>query len=666
MKKKLNQLTAHQKLSILCGADFWHTQSLNGLLPQITVSDGPMGLRTVKQNAEGNDYVVPAVAYPSINVLANSWSRPTAYAVGCALADDCIERDVDVLLAPGVNIKRLPINGRNFEYFSEDPYLAGTLALEYVNGVQDNGVGVCVKHFLANNLEYDRFHQSSEVDERTLREIYYKPFEIVMQAKPVSVMCSYNRVNGVYASENSKGFNVLRNDYGFDGVIISDWEAVRDRTASAKAGLDIEMPFNQNNYDKLVSDFNCGKITVDEVDSCAERVLHFIYRVKQMRGGSNVKTTQAERIKVAKNAYAEGVVLLKNDGLLPLNKNANVSVGGCYAKPDCPDMLRGGGSAEVTRLDFSFDIPLQLQKRILGKVLYEGAFRYDGVCCQVQDTRNLLLNAELSEINVLCVGTGSMYEYEQGDRQTIRLPAVQEAAILQTAARNPNTVVIIFAGSAIDVSRWESSVAAIIYAGFPGDGGDEVICDILTGEINPSGKLSETFAVNYEDIPAANAYISSGVTRYHEGLDVGYRYFDTYGVAAKYPFGHGLSYSQFCYSNLSIKAEGGLNLTASFNLSNVSNVDGKETAQLYVRECAPLVYRPYKELKGYDKVLVKAGSTVNVQIKLDKSAFEHWSVATDSFRAEDGLYEIIIGASVDVPLLSAKIKINQGEIILLD
>ena len=627
------------------------------------VSDGPVGLRTERETEDGKTETIPAVGYPSVQLLANTWSTACAALMGECLADDSLERGVDILLAPGVNIKRHPLNGRNFEYFSEDPYLAGTLAGEYIAGLQRKGVGACLKHFCCNNLEYDRLHQTSDVDERTLREIYYVPFEIACGSRPVSVMCSYNRINGTYGAEYKKGFDVLRNEFGFDGAIFSDWEAVRDRTASAKAGLDIEMPFSEKNYEKLCADYRAGKLSDEELDACTERVLGLIARCKEMRRGKRVQRTEKERRDAVKQIAAEGMVLLKNDGVLPLKGGSSVMVGGCFAKPDTVDMQRGGGSACVEWLDTAFDLPAQLVRRGY-RTAYEGAFRYDGVNSNVQNARTALELAAACDAAVVCVGTGGAFEYEAGDRQTLRLPDVQERAILEIARQCEKTVVVVFAGGAVDMSAWADKVQAILFAGFSGMGGDEVIADILTGKINPSGKLSETFPLSLADVPAANVYRCAGVTRYAEGLDVGYRYFDTYDMPVLYPFGYGLSYSEFTYGGLRLKADG-MALEVSFEVGNASERDGKEVSQVYVRECAPLVYRPKKELKAFAKTEVCAGGTERVTLRLKERAFSHWSVSKDRWEVTDGIYEIMVGASVADIRLRAKVRIGSGNIELL-
>lgn len=664
MIKSAKELTAEEKMRLICGKDFWHTDDLGGELPQITVADGPVGLRVVKERREdGTETSYPAVAYPSIQLLANTWSTESAKEMGMSLGDDCIDREVDILLAPGVNIKRNPLNGRNFEYFSEDPVLAGRMAKSYIEGVQERGVGVCLKHFCCNNLEYDRLHQSSDVDERTLRELYYRPFQIACEADPVSVMCSYNRINGTYAAEYKKGFDVLRNEFGFNGVVFSDWGAVRDRTASAKAGLDLSMPVCDDHYQKLRADYEAGRLTDEELDRCAQRVLDLIYRCKAMHQGKQVAKTEKKRAEAAKAIAADGMVLLKNDGLLPLGGAKRISVCGCFAKPDTIEMLRGGGSAGVEWLDKTFDIPAALERRGYA-VAYEGAFRYDGVESFNQNARMALLNAAKSDVNVVCVGTGNPVEYEAGDRKTLRLPEVQERAILETAEQNENTVVVVFAGGAVDMSVWADKVRAILYAGFPGMGGDEVVVDILTGKINPSGKLSETFPLSAESVPAVNAYRVAGVTRYQEGLDVGYRYFVTYEVPVLYPFGYGLSYSEFTYKELLLTAEeDGLRISCS--IENISSRDGKEIVQVYVRECAPLVYRPKKELKAFSKSEVKAGQTKPFEFVLHGDAFAHWSVTENKWEITDGVYEIFVGASSQDIRLTGRIAIENGKIIVL-
>lgn len=652
----IHTLTIEEKLRLICAKDFWHTVDFDGKIPHIKVADGPLGLRLASDDAwEGNR---SGMAYPSMNVVANSWSREIARKMGESIADDCFDANVDVLLGPGINIKRSPLCGRNFEYFSEDPYLSGILGKEYIKGMQERGIGVCLKHFCANNLEYNRKEQTSDVDERTLREIYYKPFEIACEAKPVSIMCSYNRINGVRGSEYKKGFEVLRNEFGFEGAIVSDWESVYDRAKAVKAGLDLEMPYNPNNYEKLIKDYEKGLISEEEIDVCAKRVYEMILRCKEMSQGKAAIQTFDERLEVTQEILEEGIVLLKNNGVLPLKKGSSISACGLYAKPHCnqerkrDDLLVGGGSASVSRSTQMCDFVKELEDQIGVSVAYEPAFQDIGIEPAYMVPGEAVTNAALYDVNIVFAGTGAKIEFESADRETMRLGEAAERTILETAAVNPNTIVVLFAGSVIDVSAWESKVAAILYCGFPGEKGAEAVVNVLTGKVNPSGKLSETFPIHYEDSPVASSYMDSRVTRYQDGLDVGYRYYDKYNVNVQYPFGYGLSYSEFEYSNLDAKEMKDGSFVVSYDIANMSNIDGKEVSQIYIREVSPLVYRPYKELKNFSKDFICAGEKKTITVKLDKKDFAYYSTAEDAWVVTGGVYEILIGASAaDVKLM---------------
>ncbi len=668
MKKyTVKDLSSEEKLRLLCSNGFWYTMDFDGKLPAAAVSDGPVGLRAERKNEKGETVTLASVSYPSAQLLANTWNKDCAALLGECLADDCYEKNVDILLGPGANIKRHPLNGRNFEYYSEDPLLAGEMAKSYIEGVQSRGIGACLKHFCCNNSEYNRFEQSSEVDERTLREIYYVPFEIACKAKPVSMMSAYNRINGQYASENKKGFKVLREEFGFDGAMYSDWEAVRNRTLSAKAGCDIEFPFNEENYKKFTEDYKSGKITEEELDACAQRVLNLAYRCKEMQTGKGVKRTVEQRFEAAQKIAEEGMVLLKNEGaILPLKKGVKAALFGCYAKPEA-GMIAGDGSSRVVPLTKKFDLGKLLEEELSVKIPFETMFYYDKVlgtngyahyAAKPHVGKNM---AAAADINIICVGTGVNIEAESYDRTDMRLPLAQERAILDLAAINPDTVVIIFAGSAIDVSAWEDKVKAIIYAGFCGERGMEALCNILCGKVNPCGKLSETFPVNYCRSAVASGYCDTAATRYTEGVDVGYRYYDRHPKDVKYPFGFGLSYSEFKYSDLKIKAKG-LCAEVCFAVENVSAIDGSEIAQVYVQECSPTVYRPVKELRGFAKVKIKAGEKANVCISLTERAFAYYSVAEDCWRVNDGAYKIFAGSSSQNILLSKTVFIEDGKI----
>lgn len=662
-------LTAEEKLRLLCSNGFWYTSDLDGKLPTVCVSDGPVGLRAERKNEKGETVTLPSVGYPSSQSLAATWNTELVKTVGECLADDCYEKQVDILLGPGANIKRHPLNGRNFEYFSEDPLLAGEMARNYIDGVQSRGIGACLKHFCCNNLEYNRFEQSSEVDERTLREIYYAPFEIGCKAKPVSMMSAYNRINGRYASEYKKGFDVLRDEFGFDGVMYSDWEAVRDRTQAAKAGCDIEFPFNENNYKKFAADYERGAITDEELDKCADRILDLVYRCKDMQKGKGVARTQKERLSVAQKAAEEGIVLLKNeDGILPLKKGVKIALAGCYAKPE-RNMLAGDGSSRVVTVTEKFDLE-QLLKAEGAQVAYETMFYYDKVLGtngygHFAAKPNIgRINAATADVTVVCAGTGVPFELESFDRPTMKLPVAQERAILDLAAVNPQTVVVLFAGSAIDVSAWADKVKGIVYAGFCGERGLDALCGVLCGKVNPSGKLSETFPVCFDASPVARSYIDTSVTRYTDGIDVGYRYYDREPQNIMYPFGFGLSYSRFEYSDLKIVGSG-LDVCAEFDVKNVSDVSGKETVQLYVSEIAPVVYRPVKELKGFTKAEIQAGKTAKFKLKLDSRAFAYYSTADDGWRVNDGVYKILVGSSSRDIRLAVTVEIRNGKLTVV-
>lgn len=652
------ELSVEEKLRLICGQDSWHTVDFDGKIPGVCMSDGPVGLRKVAVNEKGEWYDQPSVAYPALHVLANSWSRECAREMGEALADDCKEKNVDILLAPGVNVKRNPLNGRNFEYLSEDPLLAGTLAYEYIDGLQSKGVGACLKHYYVNNLEYNRLDQSSEVDERTLREIYLKSFELACEAKPISVMCAYNRINGVFASENEKGFRILREEFGFDGAVISDWGAVHDRAACAKAGLDLEMPYSEGNYNKLVADYKAGKIADEEVDACAERVLKLAERCEEMRRTRKVERTVEERFAVARKIAEEGIVLLKNDGILPLEKGQSIAVSGDFAAPGDSAKIAGGGSALVQWRGERFDLAKILGEKLGGEVRYARAFWERGLIC---DARKAMTDAAECDVNVICAGTGAGIETEGRDREDMRLPKWEEESIRRLAEINPNTVVVLFAGSAVDVSAWEDCVAGIVLAGFCGERGGEAVAEILTGEVNPSGKLSETFPCCFEDVPASSTDNDPCVARYEEGVDVGYRYYDTYGFEVAYPFGFGLSYSEFAYSGLKVKTSGD-KAEVSFSVKNVAGPAGKEVSQLYIRPIASYVHRPEKELKGFVKQEIAPGKTAKVKFALTLKDFAYYSTAVDGWRTDDGLYEILVGASSRDIWLQALVKIEGGKI----
>ena len=641
MKYDVKQFTLEEKLRLLTGRNFWMLSTLDGKLPEVFLSDGPHGLRMHDRKLDTivPNSVIPAVAYPSLSVLANSWDEDLAYLQGQSIADECVENDADVLLAPGVNIKRTPLCGRNFEYFSEDPLVAGTLAKAYIEGVQSKGIGTSLKHYCANNREYDRFYQSSEVDERTLREIYMPAFEIAVQAKPWTVMCAYNPINGVYASENKWAFDILRNEFGFEGLIVSDWSSVRSGWRAAKAGLDLRMPYKDTAYDELKYGYEKGLLTEEEIDARVEKILELIE--KKENAQKKVEWTNEERHARAVKIAKAGMVLLKNDGILPL-KEGRILVGGPLEKEPS---IGGGGSAYVTTLYQSRPLCEELTERMPGA----NFFRLDAVHT---DTNHLLhhigkfyIEASRSDTVVICVGTNQLQELEASDRTTLRLTQTQEDFILHTAKRNKNVVVVLEAGSAIDMSAWINEVAAVLYAGYAGEGAQEAIADLLTGKACPMGKLAETFPHCLEDTATGSSRGDGFTERYTDGVFVGYRYYDSYQKDVLFPFGHGLSYAKFEYSDLDLKKESETDYVVSYTVKNVSSVDGAEISQVYVRDPFASVSRPDKELKGFAKTPLKAGESKRVSVRLNARSFAFYSLPHKSWYVENGEFEILVGAS---------------------
>ncbi len=641
-------LTIDEKMWLLMGNGTWETHTLDGKLYESKVTDGPHGMRRCVPDGKGSFDEVASVGYPSSEVLAQTWRPSLAYDTAAAIADCLIETGTDTLLAPGVNIKRNPLCGRNFEYFSEDPMVSGIFGREFIRGMQSRGCGATLKHFCCNNAEYSRFFMSSEVDERTLHEIYLEPFRIATEAKPWAVMCAYNPVNGTRMSEHKKLFTILREEFGFDGMIMSDWEAVQNRALSAKAGLDLEMPrFGPSHY-KFKEDFERGLCTEEEIDACVERVLDYVYRCEEASKTRGEPRPLEVRRAAARRVAEEGIVLLKNTGVLPIASDATVSVTGEYAA----QYIQGGGSSRVVPSETPITVADALKA-----VMPEGNVTYQTSRSWTTYPKGPIPHRAINvaydhDIAIVCVGRS---DSEGHDRENMRLPLTQEKFIIETAKQNPNTVVIMFCGAAIDMSAWIDDVAAVIWAGYPGEMGALALADILVGNVNPSGRLSESFPLTDEDAPTYGQYYDAQKCLYSEGLLVGYRWYDTAPLMGKradllFPFGYGLTYSSFEYDNLEItEVDDGVNV--SFDITNTSRRDGAEVAQVYVREVHPVVFRPYKELKAFEKVDIPAGGTKRVTLHLDRRAFAYYSTGTDSWMVTPGTFEIHVGSNaVDIEL----------------
>ena len=649
MKYNAKDFTIDEKIRLLAAKDSWHTEDFGGRLYEVLVSDGPVGLRTVESKENGVMKYSTAVAFPSTQVLGQTWDTSLAYKMGEVLADECIERDVDVLLAPGINIKRLPICGRNFEYVSEDPYLSGIFGREYIKGVQDHHVGTSLKHYCANNQEYSRFTQSSEVDERTLREIYTYNFKIALEAKPWTVMSSYNLVNGVKMSAHKKLYDMLRDELGFDGLIMSDWSAVDDHAACVLAGLDLEMPYSEAGYENLKSAVEEGRVTEEELDKRVEVVLKFIELCESEREKRKIETTLEERVAMTERIAEEGIVLLKNNGLLPIRDGSTVSVSGKAAY----DNMSGGGSSRVHLAREVANLSDELA-RVLPKSEVSCANSRNGVFATA------INKAYGKDVNIICV---QQIDSEGSDRDNIRLDTWQENYILDMARKNPNTVVVMYHGSAVDISAWEDKVAAIISVGYPGERGNAALAKILAGKVNPSGKTTETYPVALEDCLGMHCIRDYNYSLYSDGLLVGYRWYDTAKymgkgdtARVKYPFGYGLSYSSFEYSGLNITV-GEEDITVEFDVKNTSEIDGKEIAEVYYRDPVSSVFRPYKELCGFDKKLIRAGESEHYTVKVPKEYLAFYSVAEDRWVLEGGDFEIMVGQSSEDIRLKGNISI---------
>jgi beta-glucosidase len=643
----IGKMTLEEKAALVTGASFWTTTPIERLgVSEITVSDGPHGVRRVPNVDSIAQNSLPATCFPTYSCLASTWDVDLLKKMGEALAEECIALNVDVLLGPGVNMKRSPLNGRNFEYFSEDPFLAGELAVNLINGIQSKGVGTSLKHYATNNQEFQRFVISSEVDERTLREIYLAAFEkAVKQAKPWTVMCSYNKLNGTYASENYHLLTeILKEEWGFEGLVVSDWGAVHDRVASLKGGLDWEMPGPQPKRTKAVIDaVRSGTLDEAVLSESVRRILRIVLKAKETpkKGTFNVEAHHDLAHQIAN----EGVILLKNNGLLPLKGHEQIAVIGRSAEQA---YFQGGGSSHVnaTKVAIPFNEVKNQDKN--AEITYSEGYPADSSFQQAMIDRSVDL-AKTADVALLYISLPADKESEGYDRKDLDLSDHQVALIKAVAKVQPKTVVILNNGAPIVMGSWIEDVAAVIEGWMMGQAGGASIADILFGKVNPSGKLAETFPLRLEDTPA---YINwpggAGKVMYGEGLFIGYRYYDAKKVPVQFPFGYGLSYTTFKYSNAKVSkkvfkdAEG---VTVKVDVTNTGKLAGKETVQLYVHDQKSGLVRPEKELKGFAKVDLKPGETKTVSIDLDFRAFAYFHPSYNQWITEDGDFDLLIASS---------------------
>ncbi|MGN0299131.1 MAG: glycoside hydrolase family 3 C-terminal domain-containing protein [Lachnospiraceae bacterium] len=649
-------MTLEEKCYLLSGKDFWQTRSVERVgIPNVTLSDGPHGIRKQEGASDqlGLNGSVPATCYPTAATIANSWDVKLGEEIGEHLGVEAASQDVCVLLGPGMNIKRSPFCGRNFEYFSEDPYLAGKMAAGYIRGIQSKGVDACPKHFAANSQELRRMASDSVMDERTLREIYLTGFEIaVKEANPQSIMSSYNRINGVYANENNHLLQeILRDEWGFNGFVVSDWGASNDHVAGVSAGSHLEMPTTGGDSDEeLIQAVKDGKISEAMIDRRVEELLTATLPAREAVDKVKGKKFDIEaHHQMAQKAAEQSIVLLKNDNeILPLKSKAKVAVIGDFAQTP---RYQGAGSSVVnpTKLESTLDVISRFPLELVG---FAPGYHRTGPADAELETSAVEL-AQKAEIVLLYIGLDEISESEGLDRSTMQLPESQVQLLKKVSAVNKHVVVVLSGGSSIEMP-WVDECEAVIHGYLSGQAGAAAMLRALIGEVNPSGKLSESYPFKYEDCSSAPYFPSKERNaEYREGLYVGYRYYETAKVPVRYPFGYGLSYTTFEYSNLTAT-----NKAAVFTLKNTGKRDGAEVAQLYVSAKCKGVYRPIKELKGFTKVFLKAGESKQVTIELDDKAFRYFNEKTNQFEIESGEYEILIGASCSDIKLSSTVFVK--------
>lgn len=664
-KNLVRQMTLEEKASLCSGLNFWFLKGIERLdIPSIMVTDGPHGLR--KQMGSGDHLglteSVPATCFPTASALAATWDRELVYQVGEALAEECLAEEVAVILGPGANIKRSPLCGRNFEYFSEDPYLSGEMAKSHINGVQSKGIGTSLKHYVANNQESRRMTIDAVIDERALREIYLAGFEIaVKEAQPWTVMCAYNHINGTYASENKYFMtDILKEEWGYEGVVVTDWGAMNDRVAGLAAGVELEMPGSKNgNDEKIVAAIKASVIDESVLDAAVERILNMIFKAGETFTPEYNCDLEANHA-LARRVAGEAAVLLKNEGaVLPLLADAKVAVVGRFAKES---RYQGAGSSLInpTRIDNLYDEMAQ----IVGEDKLTYAAGYDAAGDEVDQAliAEAVKAAQEADVVVVCAGLTGMYEVEGLDRSHMNLPPAHDALITAVVAANEKVVIVLSNGSPVAMP-WAESTAAILEGHLGGQAGAGGLADIIYGKVNPSGKLAETFPHKLEDNPSYHYFPAGpGTVEYRESIYIGYRYYDTVQQDVLFPFGHGLSYTSFVYSDLRLsqsRIEDGDSLTVSFTVRNTGSTAGKEIVQLYVRDQQSTVFRPDKELKGFAKVDLQPGERTMVTIDLSRRAFAYYDTEASDWSVEAGTFEILVGASAQDIRLQDTVEVTS-------
>ena len=651
----LKKLTLEEKCALLSGAETFKTRGMpkHGI-PQIWLSDGPHGLR--KQAGEsdhlGLNPSVPATCFPTASAVANSWDAALGEEIGAALGEEAAAQEVSVVLGPGLNMKRNPLCGRSFEYFSEDPYLAGKLAAGYIRGIQSKGVAACPKHFAVNSQETRRMASDSIVDERTLREIYLTGFEIaVKEGHPRSIMSSYNLVNGTYANENKHLLmEILRGEWGFDGAVITDWGGSNDHALGVKNGSTLEMPApGGDSVRELLAAVESGKISESDIDARLSELLPLVFDTKAALDAAPREFDAAAHHALARRAAEESLVLLKNEGaLLPLAAGSKVAVIGDFAKNP---RYQGAGSSMVnsTQVDVLLDKLIDSELNIIG---YQQGFDRHGKPDAALQKSACELAAQANAV-ILCMGLDEIAESEGLDRNNLHLAQNQVDLLQAVAAVNPKIVVVLYSGSVVE-TPWLDNCQALLYAALGGQAGAGAVADALTGKVNPCGKLAETWPLTYADVPSAADFATRRKTvEYREGLYIGYRYFTTAEKAVRFPFGYGMSYTTFAYSDMAADEQG-----VSLTVTNTGSVAGAEIVQLYVAKKNSEIFRPARELKGFARVTLAPGEKQRITLTLDDKAFRFRNVKANRWEIEGGEYELLVGASVEDIRLCEKITVH--------
>ena len=649
MTQDLSALTLEQKASLLSGRDFWSTKPIDEAgIPSIVLSDGPHGVRFQGAAADhlGINESLPSTCFPLAAAVGSSWDPTVSARLGAAVGREARALGVAVVLGPGVNIKRSPLCGRNFEYYSEDPLLSGVLGAAHVTGLQSEGPGASLKHFAANNQETERMRVSAEVDARTLREIYLPAFErVVREAKPATVMCSYNKINGVYASQNHWLLTeVLRDEWGFEGAVVSDWGAVSNRVAGVAAGMDLEMPGSGGATDQQIVDaVRSGELDEAVVDSAVRRVLALTELAHEPTNELDIDGHHA----LARELAADSVVLLKNDRTaLPLRDGESIAVIGDFASTP---RYQGAGSSHInpTRLDVPLDVIIELAAARGSTVDFAAGFTLDESGDAVALTAEAVAHARAADVAVIFAGLSDREESEGFDRTSIDLPSAQVDVIRAVAAVASRTVVVLSNGGVVSLEGWHDDVDAILEGWLLGQAGGGALADVLFGVVNPSGRLAESIPLRLEDNPSwMNFPGEQGEVRYGEGVLVGYRYYESARVPVRYPFGHGLSYTSFSTTALEVEVTGDDSAIARVTVANTGDRPGKHVVQLYVVSPSAEVRRPARELRAFSKVELEPGESVTVELPLDRRCFAYWDVTLDRWVVAAGDYTVEIGDSV--------------------